>query len=143
MKTSTEGLDKLIAREGERLKAYKDTKGIWTIGVGDIDLNNDGIRDVKEGMTITHAQSMANLGMDIKWAEDAVNKGVKVPLTQNQFDALVSFVFNIGASAFASSTLLKVLNLGNYDEAAKQFDRWHIPPEIIGRRDGEKDQFLS
>src|SRR6187402_2641122 len=143
MKLSRSGAGKLIGREGERLKAYKDTKGIWTVGVGDTDLDNDGVLDVTPTTVLTQEQVLANFAEDVKWAEDAVNKGVKVALTQNQFDALVSFVFNVGASAFAKSTLLKVLNLGNYDEAAKQFDRWHTPPEIIGRRDGERDQFLS
>lgn len=142
MNISKNGLNYLIQREGERLKAYKDTKGIWTIGVGDIDINNDGIRDVREGMAITQLQSMANLNLDIQWAEDAVNE-VDSPLSQNQFDALVSFVFNIGASAFYNSTIRKLLNKGEYELAAKQFDRWVIPKENTKRRMSEKEQFLS
>ena len=142
MKTSTAGLSALIQREGERLKAYQDTKGIWTIGVGDTDTNNDGVRDVYEGETITHEQSMANLGMDITWAEDAVNS-VTQPLKQNQFDALVSFVFNVGATAFNNSTMKRLLNAGSFDLAAIQFNRWVIPKEITGRRMSEKAQFIG
>lgn len=142
MKMSPEGLQALVLREGSKLKAYKDTKGIWTIGVGDIDVDNDGVRDVHAGMTETPEQVIANLQEDIQWAEEAVDD-VDSPLTQNQYDALVSFVFNIGASAFAKSTMKRMLNAGDYEGAAKQFDRWHKPVEIIGRRDSEKEQFLS
>ena len=83
------------------------------------------------------------LRKDCILCENTVNTYVKVLLTQAQFDALVSFIFNVGVNAFKKSTLLKVLNLGNYTEAAKQFDRWHIPPEIVGRRTSEKLQFLQ
>jgi lysozyme len=78
---------------------------------------------------------------DIQWAEDAVNRYVTVPLEQHQFDALVSFVFNIGETQFRRSTLLKTLNTGDYAEAAICFDMWHKPKEIIGRRDSEREQF--
>lgn len=143
MKLSDKGATTLILREGNRRKAYKDTKGIWTIGVGDTDMNNDGVLDVKPNTTITDEQSLANFKEDVKWAEDAVNTLVTVPLTANQFDALVSFVFNVGASAFKRSTMLKLLNTGDYEGAAKQFDRWVIPIEITSRRMSEKAQFLS
>jgi GH24 family phage-related lysozyme (muramidase) len=86
---------------------------------------------------------MDALADDVKIAEDCINKYVTVPLTQNQFDALVSFVFNIGVNAFRRSTLFKILNTGDYEEAANCFDMWHKPPEIIGRRNSEKAQFLS
>lgn len=136
MKTSKNGLKLLIQREGLRLKAYKDTKGIWTIGVG-----HTG-PEVVEGLVWTEAKAMEVFAKDIQWAEDAVN-AVDSPLSQNQFDALVSFVFNVGAPAFYNSTMKKKLNLGDYEGAAKQFDRWVIPPEITGRRMSEKAQFLS
>jgi len=137
MKLSEDGINKLIQREGLRLKAYKDTKGIWTIGVG-----HTG-PDVHEGLVIGELHAYDLFHFDVKWAEDAVNDGVQVPLTQNQFDALVSFVFNIGANAFKKSTMRKFLNMENYEAAGREFDRWHIPPEIIGRRNSEKEQFLS
>lgn len=137
MKLSEEGIRLLVIREGIRLKAYKDTKGIWTIGIG-----HTG-PDVYEGLEIGELHAYDLFRKDIKWAEEAVNKGVQVPLSQNQFDALVSFTFNVGASAFNKSTLRKVLNMENYDEAARQFDRWHIPVEITKRRDSERDQFKT
>lgn len=137
MKMSESGLKALSLREGVRLKAYKDTKGIWTIGVG-----HTG-PDIKEGLVWTQEKVMQTFATDVQRFEDAVNKGVKVELTQNQFDALVSFVFNVGAGAFAKSTLLKVLNRGDYAGVGAQLDRWNIPPEIIGRRNSEKRQFYG
>ena len=137
MNISDNGVAKIKVREGEKLVAYLDTKGIPTIGVG-----HTG-PEVKLGMRITPGQSMAYLKSDLKTAEDAVNKNVKVALTQNQYDALVSFVFNVGVRAFTTSTLLKVLNMSNYKEAAAQFNRWVIPQEITKRRMDEKEQFLS
>jgi lysozyme len=136
MKTSEDGLAKLVVREGKKNKAYKDTKGIWTIGVG-----HTG-PEVTLGLVWGDSQIMDALEKDVKWAEDAVNT-VSSPLTQNQFDALVSFVFNVGATAFAKSTMKRMLNAGDYNGAGKQFDNWHIPPEITGRRDSEKVQFMS
>lgn len=136
MKMSNVGLLKLRSREGSKNKAYRDTKGILTIGVG-----HTG-PDVKPGLEISDAEISRLLADDVRWAEDAVN-AVSHPLGQNQFDALVSFVFNIGASAFAKSTIKKLLDQGDTVGAAKQFDRWVIPVEITGRRMDEKKQFLS
>lgn len=136
MKLSPKGTDLLIAREGRKLKAYKDTKGIWTIGVG-----HTG-PEVKQGLVWTAEQVIVAFKKDVKWAEDAVNY-LDCPLSQNQFDALVSFVFNIGAAAFYNSTMKKMLNLEDYEGAARQFDRWVIPKEITSRRMSEKIQFLS
>ncbi len=137
MKMSEKGLGLLSLREGSRNKAYKDTKGIWTIGVG-----HTG-PEVVAGLQWTDAQVADALRADVRIAEKAIVDNVKVFLTQDQFDALASFIFNVGTGAFKRSTLLKVLNLGNYKEAAAQFDRWNIPPEIIGRRNSEKAQFIG
>ena len=137
MKTSEEGLKKLSAREGRRHRAYLDTKGIPTIGVG-----HTG-PEVYIGLVWTNSQIDDALADDVVEAEECVNKYVEVPLSQNQFDALVSFIFNVGVMAFRRSTLKKVLNTGDYAEAATCFDMWHKPPEIIGRRDGEREQFLG
>ena len=136
MKLSTVGADKLIVREGKRNRAYLDTKGIPTIGVG-----HTG-PDIKLGLVWTDEQVMYAFLKDVLWAEEAVNE-VNSLLNQNQFDALVSFVFNVGASAFKKSTMKKMLDAGMFKEAALQFYRWHIPVEITGRRNSEKDQFLS
>lgn len=136
MKLSKQGTEALILREGKRNKAYKDTKGIWTIGVG-----HTG-PDVKEGLVWTDQQIEYAFAKDVLWAEEAVND-VNCLLKQTQFDALVSFVFNIGASAFAKSTMKKLLDKGEIKLAAEQFNRWIIPKEITARRMSEKAQFLS
>jgi len=119
MKTSQSGLDFIQDVEGCKLFAYLDTGGVWTIGVG-----HTG-PEVVRGLACTMEEAMAWLAEDVREAEDAINKAVKVPLTQNQFDALVSFVFNVGVGAFLSSTLLKKLNAGDYEGAAAQFPRWN------------------
>lgn len=136
MDLSINGVNKLATREGVKNKAYQDTKGIWTIGVG-----HTG-PDVKPGLVWTNSQVMGAFRTDVKWAVDAVNS-VKSPLNQNMFDALVSFVFNAGAEAFATSTMKKLLDAGDYKGASLEFDKWHKPPSIISRRDGEKAQFLE
>jgi lysozyme len=137
MKTSEDGKQKLMKREGVRQRAYLDTKGIPTIGVG-----HTG-PEVYMGLVWTMQQVEDAFADDIQWAEEAVTKYVTVPLEQHQFDALVSFVFNVGVMAFRRSTLLKTLNTGDYEEAAICFDMWHKPKEIIGRRDSEREQFLG
>jgi lysozyme len=119
MKTSEQGLDRIQDLEGTRYVAYYDGGGVITNGVG-----HTG-PDVFEGQRVDQAQVMAWLQEDVKDAEDAVRTLVRVPLSQNQFDALVSFVFNIGGGAFADSTMLRMLNKGDYEGAAKQFPRWN------------------
>ncbi len=102
MKLSVNGMNHIKNWEGLRLKAYKCPAGVWTIGYG-----HTG-PDVKPGGTITQAQADALLDKDTDDAESAVNTLVKVPLSQNQFDALVSFVFNTGIGSFKNSTLLRL-----------------------------------
>jgi lysozyme len=135
MELSNKGRKRLEDREGRKNKAYLDSKNIPTIGVG-----HTG-PEVYIGLAWTDQQVDDAFADDVQWAVDAVNGYVNVPLTQNQFDALVSFVFNIGETAFRRSTLLRVLNTGKYEEAAACFDMWHKPKEIIGRRNSEKAQF--
>lgn len=131
---SKEGADLLVKREGLRLKAYRDSKGILTIGVG-----HTG-PDVSPTSVWSTEKVMRVFKEDVKWAEEAVNT-TTYPLHQHQFDALVSFVFNIGATAWHRSTLKKLLQLGNVEGATLQFDRWVYPKEITGRRMSEKAQF--
>lgn len=149
MKTSKAGRAAITAREGLRLQAYPDpaTKGEpYTIGVGHT--SAAGPPKVKVGMRITAAESDAILARDLADVERTVNAKVKVPLSQSQFDALVSLVFNIGGGAFASSTLLKKLNAGDYDGAADQFLRWNkvkgrVVKGLTTRRIAERKQFLA
>ena len=136
MKTSNDGLARIAIREGIRNEAYLDTKGIPTIGIG----HTGG---VKIGDTATDEQVVEWLQEDVSRAEDAINYNTSVELSQTQFDALVSFVFNVGVHAFLESTLRRKLNAGDYAGAADAFDNWHLPREIIGRRDSEKAQFLE
>jgi len=128
--------------EGLRLEAYLPTPNdVWTIGYGHT-------HTTKQGQKITEAQADALLRKDITWAEKAVNNLVVVPLTQNQFDALVSFVFNVGEGAFGTSTLLRLLNSKDYEGAANQFLRWNkqkgkILNGLTKRREEERNLFLS
>ena len=137
MKISDRGLQLLMEREGYRNAVYLDTRGIPTVGCG-----HTG-PDVKMGDVWTDEQVREALSDDVGNAEAAVYLGTGRNLQQNQFDALVSFVFNVGVNAFGTSTMRKMLQVGNYEGAAAQFDRWHIPAEIIPRRNGEKAQFLG
>ena len=137
MKLSENGAKVLIMREGLRLKAYQDIKGIWTIGVG-----HTGPEVVK-GLVIGELHAYDLFRLDVAWAEKCVNDNVHAPLTQNQFDALVSFVFNVGQGAFKRSTMIKKLNLLDYEGATQEFNKWVIPIQITSRRMSEKAQFAS
>lgn len=141
MKTSLQGIDLLIAREDKRNKAYLDTRGIPTIGVG-----HTG-PEVRLGLVWTDRQVEAVFAGDLLRFEAAVNGCVRVPLEQHQFDALVSFSYNCGERALAygaaggSSSILCALNARDYAGAATAFDHWHSPPAIVPRRNGEREQF--
>lgn len=144
MQTSKVGREFIKGFEQLRLKAYPDpgTGGKpWTIGWGHT-------KGVKPGDQITEEQAEAFLSEDLAEFEAAVNSGVKVALAQNQFDALVSLAFNIGAKAFADSTLVKRLNEGNFRAAKDQFTRWVFSggkymPGLHKRRTAEAEMFLS
>ncbi|EEK6741156.1 lysozyme [Salmonella enterica] len=141
MKTSDNGRAFIRAREGVKLAAYQDGGGVWTIGYGHT-------RGVKQGQVINHEQADEFLDSDLRQVESCISERVTVPLNQNQFDALVSFVFNVGRQAFSDSTLLKKLNEGNYRAAADQFTRWVYDNDqfvqgLYNRRVAERDLFLS
>lgn len=146
MSVSNKGVDLICEFEGEQLIAYDDGVGIWTIGFGTIKYPN-GVR-VKKGDTCTLEQAKEYMRRDLIEFEHTVNSSVKVPLNQNQFDALVSLAYNIGSSAFKSSTLAKKLNSGDYQGAADQFNVWvnaggKRTQGLVNRRDREKLLFLS
>lgn len=144
MKISNNGIDFLKKEEGERLTGYSDTRGIPTIGVGHTGLV-DGI-PVRVGMGITKDKSSELLRSDLQWTERAVNNA-NVRLSQNQYDALCSLVFNIGAAAFNNSTLLKKLKENDYQGAADQFLAWKRSGKdadiLLPRRKRERSLFLS
>jgi lysozyme len=119
MNFSAAGLAMLKHFEGFRPAVYKDAMGFPTIGWGHRLLNPQSFPD---GITPEFAETI--LAIDVRDAEQAVERMVTVPLTQGQFDALVDFVFNLGAMKLGASTLLKQLNLGHYDRAADELLRW-------------------
>ena len=146
MSVSNKGVDLICEFEGKRLVAYDDGVGVWTIGFGTIKYPN-GVR-VKKGDTCTLDQAKEYMRHDLIEFEHTVNSSVKVPLNQNQFDALVSLAYNIGSSAFKSSTLVKKLSTSDYQGAADQFNVWvnaggKRMQGLVSRRDREKLLFLS
>jgi lysozyme len=115
---SQNGLSLTERFEGLRLTAYQDQAGVWTIGYG-----HTG-RDVTPGLTISAENAQRMLTQDLRAAAECVNRVTALPLTQNEFDALVDFVFNLGVGNFEGSTLLGDLNAGDLAAAAAQFERW-------------------
>jgi lysozyme len=134
------GLAVLKAHEGLRLTAYKDGGGVWTIGWG-----HTG-PEVKYRLTITEEQAVALLRKDVAWAEEEVRRLGALP--QNQFDALVSLTYNIGAAAFRKSTLARLIRSGASPAVvAEQFPRWNkdngqVVQGLTNRRHAEKTLFL-
>jgi lysozyme len=123
MRTSQAGLDLIKHSEGLRVTPYLDVAGFWTVGYG----HKMWAAEIDAGGTrrwITEAEADTLLVADLETAEQAVARLVKVPLTQGQFDALVDFTFNLGAGRLQSSTLLKDINAGKYNDAAEQLLLW-------------------
>lgn len=117
MKYSKNGLLLTEQFEGCRLKAYQDQGGVWTIGYGHT-------HGVTSSMTCSLEQAEAWLLEDVSWAERMVEKLVETGLTQEEFDALVDFAFNVGVGNLAGSTLLRKLNEGDLEGAAQEFHKW-------------------
>ena len=135
MKTGEKGLELIKHFEGCELVAYKCPAGVWTIGYGHI-------KGVSEGMTITQEQAEQMLLDELIEYENYINELVTVPLSQNQFDALVSWVYNLGPANLKASTLLKVLNQGEYEDVPMQIKRWNkaggkVLEGLIRRREAE------
>lgn len=133
MHTSPEGIAAIRGYEGCRLRAYQDIAGVWTIGVGHT--GNDVHPD--SHWTQEHADEV--LAHDLNRFELAVDSAIGVPLTQGQFDALVSLCFNIGTAAFVNSTLVRLINQRDYRGAACQFVVWNkaggvFQPALLSRR---------
>jgi lysozyme len=150
MEMSEHGLALLKQWEGFELQEYKDSAGLPTIGVGHLITSSEQASGeiVIDGLPVTYADGLTDqqaldlLSQDVKPAEQTVNNGVTVALDQNQFDALVSFTFNIGGGNFKSSTLLKVLNQGQYDQVPDQLQRWNkaggkVVQGLVNRRENE------
>lgn len=139
--TSEKGLSLIKRFEGLRLAAYLDSVGVPTIGYGHT-------KGVKMGDRITADHADAFLREDVRDAERAVNRLVSVPLSQGQFDALVSFTFNLGAGNLGSSTLLRKLNAHDYKGTESEFGRWiHAGGKRLDglalRREAERRMFAG
>ena len=139
MKTGSKGIDLIKHFEGCELEAYKCPAGVWTIGYGHI-------KGVKEGMTITEVQAEEMLKSELNEYEGYINNLVTAELNQNQFDAMVSWVYNLGGGNLGASTLLKVLNAGDYDGVPAQIMRWNkaggkVLEGLTRRRQAEADMF--
>ena len=133
-------LDFITKEEGSRNKAYKDSKGLWTIGVGHL------IKADEQHLltaTLTDDQVEDLLRSDLKWCSEAVESSVRVTLTQSQFDALYSLCFNIGGTAFKNSTVVKRINANDLKGAADAILMWNKPAVLEKRRKRERDLFLA
>jgi GH24 family phage-related lysozyme (muramidase) len=140
MDISADGLSALAGREGVRTLAYKDSVGVWTIGVGHT--GAAGLPAPCAGMEISHQAALDLFKLDLRQYVGEVNRAVKVDCTQNQFDAMVSLCFNIGVAGFAGSSVVRDLNEGDLERAAQAFLLWDHPEELLGRRQAERAQFL-
>lgn len=141
MHLSDAGLQALAQREGFSATPYWDHKG-YSIGYGHL------IKAGENLTSVTRDQAAQLLASDVAWAEQAVANNVTAPLSQNQFDALVSFAFNVGAPAFAKSTLVSLLNAGDYSAAGEQLPRWNkasgvVNGALVSRRASEVAQFYA
>ena len=135
MKISKEGLALIKKFEGCKLESYKCAAGVWTIGYG-------STKGIKEGMSISQEEADNLLLEDVAVFEDNVLDAVTMPLSQHQFDALVSWTFNIGGANLKASTMLKKLNAGEYEEVPAQMKRWNkaggkVLQGLIRRREAE------
>jgi lysozyme len=135
MNISQEGISLIKRFEGCRLEAYLDSVGIPTIAYG-------RIKNVKMGDTCTQEQAENWLQEELPEYEGYINDMVNVPLDQNQFDSLCSWVYNLGPNNLSESTLLRVLNDGKYDEVPAQIKRWNkaggkVLEGLMRRREAE------
>lgn len=146
MQISNKGIELIKRFEGLELKAYQDSVGVWTIGYGWTQ-PVDG-KKIGPCMVIDHATADRLLKCGVVQYEQGVNQLVKVNITQGQFDALVSFAYNLGLRSLSTSTLLQKLNAGDKQGAANEFGRWVNAggkrlEGLVKRRAAERETFLS
>lgn len=148
MRISDDGLRLIKEFEGFRSRAYIDPVGIPTIGYGATYYPASGARVRMSDAPITEAQASQLLRFMLQRYEDAIARYAQVPLTQGQFDALVAWAYNVGLEAARASTLMRLLNGGDYSGAAEQFARWNKAggrelPGLTRRRAAERALFLG
>ncbi|MEI7252823.1 lysozyme [Pectobacterium versatile] len=146
MQISANGINLIKQFEGCELSAYQDSVGVWTIGFGWTQAV-DG-KPIRRGMKIDAATAERLLKTGVVQYERAVNQLVRVSITQNQFDALVSFTYNLGSRSLSTSTLLKNLNGGDISGVAAEFMKWNraggkVLAGLTRRREAERALFLS
>lgn len=140
MAISSKGLKELAGHEGIVLTRYKDSVGVWTLGIGHT--RAAGAPDPRTFMgRLTLAEALELYEKDLKKYVDGVNRAVRVSVTAAEFDALVSFHFNTGG--INRATLVRSLNAGDKAKAAREFLNWSRPPEILGRRKKEQKLFAE
>lgn len=147
MKTSDKGLTLIKQFEGFSARPYLCPAGVPTIGYG-ATYYPDGRRVTMQDRPVTEADATAMLRSMLASYEAGVSRYVQVPLTQGQYDALVSFAYNLGLAALKNSTLLRLLNLRDYAGAATQFGRWNraggkVLPGLTRRREAERQMFVG
>ena len=130
----------ITKEEGVRYRAYQDSKGLWTIGVGHLIKSNE---PHLMKATLTQEEVDKLLESDLRWCDEAVANSVRVPLTQPQYDALYSLCFNIGETQFKKSTVVKRLNVNDYTGAADAILMWNKPAVLENRRKRERALFLT
>ncbi len=141
MKISNNGLDLIKHFEGLVLKAYKCPAGVWTIGYGHT-------KDVQPGDEWSESTADHMLEVEMEEYEGYINDSVTAPINQDQFDALVSWVYNLGGGNLKASTMLKVLNAGQYEEVPAQMMRWNkaggkVLEGLTRRRQAEANLFMG
>lgn len=143
MKVSKRGLVEIASHEGIVPMPYLDSVGVWTVGIGHAEVSGrpPNPRKMPRGVEISMEQVFDMFRDDMSAFEAGVNRAVKVPLEQHEFDALVSFHYNTGG--IARATITRRLNAGDRKGAADAFMMWRRPPEIIGRRRKEQTLFRT
>lgn len=146
MKTSSAGRLALMQREGVRLHAYQDERGVWTIGCGHTTFAGSPV--VYPGMIITNVECDRILAADLARFEAAVDHALATAIahgwvTQHMYDACVSLAYNIGANGFIGSTVAHKMNQDDARGAADAFLLWDRPADLLTRRESERAQFLT
>ena len=141
METSQDGLKLIKKFEGCELKSYQDSVGVWTIGYGHT-------KGVEEGQEITQEEAEEMLASELSEYEGYINDMVECDLEQNQFDALVAWVYNLGPTNLRSSTMLKRLNANDLDDVPNQIKRWDkaggkVLAGLVRRREAEALMFQN
>lgn len=140
MKTSQAGIDLIKSFEGFEPEPYKDAGGLLTIGYGHL------IKRGEQFTRITQEEGERLLSMDVRFAENCIEQQVEPELEQYEFDALVSFIYNLGCANFARSTLRKMINAENFANASNEFPKWNrvngrIVRGLVRRRAAERTLF--